>query len=126
MILSPAPASALLSTSANRHLIRGRRRPGDIGADGTPDPSEQARTVPGGGAGCALELVPNPGALGKVAWYEIEALWPALRGVGEGAIQPIDPEGGLWLRMILPAGLVTWLVPSGWTVRVQPSSCSRT
>jgi hypothetical protein len=23
------------------------------------------------------------------------------------------PEGGLWLRMILPAGLVTWLVPSG-------------
>ena len=21
--------------------------------------------------------------------------------------------GGLWLRMILPAGLVTWLVPSG-------------
>ena len=24
--------------------------------------------------------------------------------------------GGLWLRMILPSGLWTWLVPSGWTV----------
>ena len=34
--------------------------------------------------------------------------------------------GGLWLRMILPSGLCTWLVPSGWTVRVQPSSCSTT
>ena len=34
--------------------------------------------------------------------------------------------GGPWLRMILPSGLWTWLAPSGWTVRVQPSSCSTT
>ena len=34
--------------------------------------------------------------------------------------------GGLWLRMVLPSGLWTWLVPSGWTVSVQPSSCSTT
>ncbi len=34
--------------------------------------------------------------------------------------------GGLWLRMIFPSGLWTWLVPSGWTVRVQPSSCRTT
>ena len=30
--------------------------------------------------------------------------------------------GGAWLRMVFPAGLVTWLVPSGWTVSCQPSS----
>src|SRR5215472_6640733 len=34
--------------------------------------------------------------------------------------------GGLWLRMIVPSGRVTWLVPSGWTVSVQPSWCSTT
>jgi hypothetical protein len=34
--------------------------------------------------------------------------------------------GGLWLRMIFPAGLLTWLVPSGWAVSVQPSWCSTT
>ena len=34
--------------------------------------------------------------------------------------------GGLWLRMILPVGLRTWLVPSGWTIRVQPIWCSMT
>jgi uncharacterized protein len=28
--------------------------------------------------------------------------------------------GGLWLRMIFPPGLVTWLVPSGKTVSFQP------
>jgi len=36
------------------------------------------------------------------------------------------PGGGLWLRMVFPAGLRTWLVPSGWTVSCQPSSCSTT
>jgi hypothetical protein len=34
--------------------------------------------------------------------------------------------GGLWLRMILPAGLRAWLVPSGCTVSTQPSWCSMT
>jgi hypothetical protein len=34
--------------------------------------------------------------------------------------------GGLWLRMIFPPGLRTWLVPSGWTVSFQPSLCSTT
>jgi hypothetical protein len=29
-----------------------------------------------------------------------------------------------WLRMIFPAGLRTWLVPSGRTVSAQPSWCS--
>ena len=36
------------------------------------------------------------------------------------------PGGGLWLRMIFPPGLRTWLVPSGWTVSVQPIWCSTT
>jgi AcrR family transcriptional regulator len=35
-------------------------------------------------------------------------------------------DGGLWLRMIFPAGLVTWLVPSAWAVSVHPSWCSTT
>jgi len=34
--------------------------------------------------------------------------------------------GGLWLWMVLPSGLVIWLVPSGWTVSFQPSSCIST
>jgi hypothetical protein len=34
--------------------------------------------------------------------------------------------GGLWLRMIFPPGLVTWLVPSGKTVSVQPIWCRTT
>jgi hypothetical protein len=35
--------------------------------------------------------------------------------------------GGLWLwTVFLPSGLRAWLVPSGWTVRVQPSWWSRT
>ena len=34
--------------------------------------------------------------------------------------------GGAWLLMVVPWGLVTWLVPSGWAVRVQPSWCRRT
>ena len=34
--------------------------------------------------------------------------------------------GGLWLRMIFPPGLVTWLVPSGKTISCQPIWCSTT
>jgi hypothetical protein len=34
--------------------------------------------------------------------------------------------GGEWLRMIFPAGLVAWLVPSGCTRSSQPSWCSST
>jgi hypothetical protein len=34
--------------------------------------------------------------------------------------------GGLWLRMVFPVGLVTWLVPSGKASRTQPSWWSTT
>jgi hypothetical protein len=41
--------------------------------------------------------------------------WPPATAPTPVGVEPVYPgrAGGLWLRMIFPAGLVTWLVPSG-------------
>ncbi|HEY6278907.1 MAG TPA: hypothetical protein VIX86_21550, partial [Streptosporangiaceae bacterium] len=60
--------------------------------------------------------------LSRVTWFGTQPSPLAAK------IVPVVPAGagypglggGLWLRMIFPPGLVTWLVPSGKTVSCQP------
>jgi anti-sigma regulatory factor (Ser/Thr protein kinase) len=62
--------------------------PKDLGDDGTPDLEEE------GGRGLFLVAAlsarwgfyPTQGPAGKVTWCEIQALWPARRGAGEGRV----------------------------------------